>query len=46
MDDYTDAWFIGFDPDITIGVWVGLDEKKSLGRGETGTTRRCRSGST
>ena len=23
-DDFTDAWFIGFDPDITIGVWVGL----------------------
>ena len=21
-DDYTDAWFIGFDPDITIGVWM------------------------
>ena len=38
MDDYTDAWFIGFDPDITIGVWIGFDEKKSLGRGETGTT--------
>ena len=38
MDDYTDAWFIGFDPEITIGVWVGFDEKKSLGRGETGTT--------
>ncbi len=37
MDDYTDAWFIGFDPDITIGVWIGFDEKKSLGRGETGT---------
>ena len=38
MDDYTDAWFIGFDPEITIGVWMGFDEKKSLGRGETGTT--------
>jgi penicillin-binding protein 1A len=38
MDDYTDAWFIGFDPEITIGVWIGFDEKKSLGRGETGTT--------
>ena len=36
MDEYTDAWFIGFDPDITIGVWIGFDEKKSLGRGETG----------
>lgn len=30
-DDATDAWFVGFDPDITIGVWVGYDLKKSLG---------------
>jgi penicillin-binding protein 1A len=30
-DDYTDAWFIGFDPDITIGVWVGFDQKKTIG---------------
>jgi penicillin-binding protein 1A len=36
MDEYTDAWFIGFDPDLTVGVWVGFDEKKPLGRGETG----------
>jgi penicillin-binding protein 1A len=36
VDDNTDAWFIGFDPDITVGVWVGLDEKKSLGANETG----------
>jgi len=36
MDEYTDAWFIGFDPNITIGVWVGYDEKKPLGNGETG----------
>ena len=36
MDDYTDAWFVGFDPDITVGVWVGYDEKKPLGNGETG----------
>ena len=36
MDEYTDAWFIGFDPDITVGVWVGYDEKKPLGPGETG----------
>ena len=36
-DDYTDAWFIGFDPDITLGVWVGYDQKKSLGPGQTGT---------
>jgi penicillin-binding protein 1A len=37
-DDYTDAWFIGFDPDITVGVWVGLDVKKPIGRGQTGTS--------
>ena len=35
-DDFTDAWFIGFDPDITIGVWIGYDKKKSLGNGESG----------
>ncbi len=36
MDEYTDAWFIGFDPNITVGVWVGYDEKKPLGGNETG----------
>ena len=36
MDEYTDAWFIGFDPNITIGVWVGYDEKKPIGDKETG----------
>jgi penicillin-binding protein 1A len=35
-DDYTDAWFIGFDPDITLGVWVGLDQKKPIGHNMTG----------
>ena len=36
-DDYTDAWFVGFDPDITIGVWMGLDQKKPIGNNATGT---------
>jgi penicillin-binding protein 1A len=36
MDENTDAWFIGFDPDVTVGVWVGFDEKKSIGYNETG----------
>jgi penicillin-binding protein 1A len=36
-NDYTDAWFIGFDPDITVGVWVGHDQKKPLGPSETGS---------
>jgi penicillin-binding protein 1A len=35
-NDFTDAWFIGFSPSITCGVWVGYDEKKSLGPKETG----------
>jgi penicillin-binding protein 1A len=37
VDDNTDAWFIGFDPDITVGVWIGFDEKKSLGGLEQGS---------
>ena len=36
VDENTDAWFIGFDPDITVGVWTGLDAKKSIGANETG----------
>ncbi|HEX4919954.1 MAG TPA: penicillin-binding transpeptidase domain-containing protein, partial [Candidatus Bathyarchaeia archaeon] len=35
-NNFTDAWFIGFSPSITCGVWVGFDEKKSLGEKETG----------
>lgn len=37
-NDNTDAWFIGFTPYVTAGVWVGLDNPKmKLGRGETGS---------
>lgn len=35
-NDYTDAWFIGFDPGLVAGVWVGFDEKRSLGEKEVG----------
>jgi penicillin-binding protein 1A len=35
-NDFTDAWFVGFSPSFTCGVWVGFDEKKTLGRNETG----------
>lgn len=35
-NDFTDAWFVGFSPSVTAGVWVGYDEKKSLGAKETG----------
>ncbi|MFB3917133.1 MAG: penicillin-binding protein 1A [Terriglobales bacterium] len=36
-NDFSDAWFVGFSPSITCGVWVGFDEKsRSLGKKETG----------
>ncbi len=35
-NDFTDAWFVGFSPSLTCGVWIGYDEKKSLGDKETG----------
>ena len=33
---YTDAWFLGFSPSVTCGVWVGYDSRVSLGDKETG----------
>ena len=35
-NDYKDAWFIGFTPDIVVGVYVGFDKPTPLGRGQTG----------
>jgi penicillin-binding protein 1A len=36
-NNYTDAWYMGFTPQISAGVWVGYDDKQiSLGRAETG----------
>ncbi|HWA95604.1 MAG TPA: PBP1A family penicillin-binding protein [Terracidiphilus sp.] len=34
--DFTDAWFLGFSPSVTCGVWVGYDSRQSLGPKETG----------
>jgi penicillin-binding protein 1A len=34
--NYADAWFIGYTPSLLAGVWVGFDEKTSLGMNETG----------
>ena len=34
--DFTDAWFLGFSPSLTCGVWVGYDSRESLGEKETG----------
>ena len=33
---FTDAWFLGFSPSVTCGVWVGYDNRVPLGEGETG----------
>ena len=35
-NDYMDNWFVGFTPDIVVAVWMGFDEPRSLGSGETG----------
>ena len=34
--DYADAWFIGYTPSLLSAVWVGFDDKTSLGKNETG----------
>jgi penicillin-binding protein 1A len=35
-NDFTDAWFIGYTPSLAAGVWIGFDEKVTLGDRETG----------
>jgi penicillin-binding protein 1A len=35
-DNFCDNWFIGYTPQITAGVWVGFDEKTSIGKNQTG----------
>ncbi|KAF0139602.1 MAG: penicillin-binding protein 1A [Rhodospirillaceae bacterium] len=35
-NDSTDTWFIGFSPDLAVGVFVGFDEPRTLGSRETG----------
>jgi penicillin-binding protein 1A len=36
-NNYIDAWFIGYTPDLVCGVWVGNDNNKPLGKKETGS---------
>ncbi len=36
-NDYSNAWFVGYTPRLTTGVWVGYDRPRSLGRDETGS---------
>jgi penicillin-binding protein 1A len=39
VNDFTDAWFIGYTAQLSVGAWIGYSgEKRSLGRGETGAT--------
>ncbi len=35
-NEFTDAWFIGFDPEIAAGVWIGNDGNETLGERESG----------
>jgi penicillin-binding protein 2D len=35
-DDYRDAWFIGYTPQLITGVWAGYDKPKPMGKGFTG----------
>jgi len=35
-NDFTDAWFLGFSPSITCGVYVGFDDHRTLGPKEEG----------
>ena len=35
-NNYFDAWFIGFSPDLLVGIVIGFDQPKSLGRFQTG----------
>jgi penicillin-binding protein 1A len=36
-NDLKDAWFLGFTPGLVTGVWVGYDDRRPMGKGETGS---------
>jgi penicillin-binding protein 1A len=36
-NEYRDAWFIGYTPDLVSAVWVGFDDMRRLGKQETGS---------
>jgi penicillin-binding protein 1A len=39
VNDFTDAWFIGYTPDVVCGVWIGYsNEKRPLGKNESGSS--------
>jgi penicillin-binding protein 1A len=37
-NDYKDAWFVGYTPDLAVGAYIGYDQPVSMGHGETGGT--------
>jgi penicillin-binding protein 1A len=39
-NDWKDAWFIGFSPELAVGVYIGYDKPRSLGRGADATGGR------
>ena len=36
-NNFVDAWFMGYTPELVTGVWVGKDKDESLGKNETGS---------
>ena len=40
-NDLKDAWFMGFNPTLVTGVWVGYDDSRQMGKGETGSRAAC-----
>ncbi|MCG6880308.1 MAG: penicillin-binding protein, partial [Deltaproteobacteria bacterium] len=36
-NDLRDAWFMGYTPEFVTGVWVGYDDSREMGKGETGS---------
>ncbi|MHC8510063.1 MAG: penicillin-binding protein 1A [Rhodospirillales bacterium] len=37
-NNQVDTWFVGFSPDLAVGVFIGFDQPKGLGKGETGSS--------
>ncbi|MDD5132754.1 MAG: penicillin-binding protein 1A [bacterium] len=40
-NDYRDAWFIGYTPDLACGVWIGYDDHRIIGEKQTGGVIAC-----
>jgi penicillin-binding protein 1A len=37
-NEFADAWFVGYAPNLAVGVWVGFDDRRSLGDREAGAS--------